>query len=227
MFARSSREFASRLVARSVPSRHRKPIRQIGPDNASQAGSNAKQGLLLGEGAGVLVLESEEHARNRGAAILARVLGYGLSCDAHHITGPHPDGEGAAACMRNALSNARADPDDVGYICCHGTGTHQNDRIEAKAIHRVFGERARALPVSSIKALTGHMMGAASAVEAIACVLALRDGVLPPTWNHRGLDPECDLDVLPNQPRESRVRLVLNNSYAFGGNNACVAFGAP
>ena len=185
-----------------------------------------RQGLLLGEGSGLVVLESEAHARSRGARILARVLGYGLSCDAHHITGPHPEGRGAAACMRNALADSCSSAQDVGYVCCHGTGTLQNDRIEAKAIHAVFGEHARSLPVSSIKALTGHMMGAASAVEGIACVLALRDGVLPPTCNHENLDPECPLDVIPNQPRELRVRLILNNSYAFGGNNACVAFGA-
>jgi 3-oxoacyl-[acyl-carrier-protein] synthase II len=181
-------------------------------------------GLLLGEGAGMLVLEAEEHARRRGARILARVAGYGLSCDAHHITGPHPEGRGAAAVMLNALRDAGATAEDVGYICCHGTGTPHNDRIEALAIHKVFGSRARSIPVSSIKAITGHMMGAASAVEGIACVLALRDGVLPPTWNHRQLDPDCDLDVIPNAPRRSQARLVLNNSYAFGGNNACVVF---
>ena len=183
-------------------------------------------GLLLGEGAGVLVLEAEERARRRGAPILAWVLGYGLSCDAHHITGPHPEGEGAAAVMRNALRDAGAALEDVGYICCHGTGTLHNDRIEARAIHRVFGGLAPTVPVSSLKALTGHMMGAASAAEAVACVLALRHGVLPATWNHRHLDPECPLDVIPNAPREARAKLVLNNSYAFGGNNACVAFGA-
>jgi len=183
-----------------------------------------RRGLLLGEGAGVLVLEAEDRALRRGVPILAKVLGYGLSCDAHHITGPHPEGEGAAAAMRHALADAGASADDVGWVCCHGTGTLQNDRIEARAIHHVFGARARNLPVSSIKALTGHMMGAASAVEAIACVHALHHSVLPPTWNQVHLDPECDLDVIPNAPREARTRIVLNNSYAFGGNNACVAF---
>jgi len=185
-----------------------------------------RQGLLLGEGAGLLVLEEEEHARRRGAEVLARVRGYGLSCDAHHITGPHPEGEGAAACMQGALTDSGAGANDVDYVCCHGTGTQQNDRIEAKALRRIFGERTARLPVSSIKAVTGHMMGAASAVEGIACVLALKYGVLPPTWNHRELDPECPLDVIPNAPRELKARFVLNNSYAFGGNNACVAFGA-
>lgn len=183
-----------------------------------------RRGLLLGEGAGVLVLESEKRARKRSAPILAEVLGYGLSCDAHHITGPHPDGAGAAAAMRHALRDAGASADDVGWVCCHGTGTLQNDKIEARAIHHVFADRARSLPVSSIKALTGHMMGAASAVEAIACVRALHHSVLPPTWNQVHLDPECDLDVIPNAPREVHTRIVLNNSYAFGGNNACVAF---
>ena len=125
--------------------------------------------------------------------------------------------------MRNALQDAKVSPDEVGYISCHGTGTRQNDRIEALAIHRVFGSRTSSLPVSSIKALTGHMMGAASAVEAIACVLALYHGVLPPTWNYAQRDPECDLDVIPNEPRQARVTVLLNNSYAFGGNNACVA----
>ncbi len=186
-----------------------------------------RKGLLLGEGAGMLVLESAEHAQRRGAKVLARVLGYGLSCDAHHITGPHPEGEGAERAMRNAFADAGIDRDAVGYISCHGTGTRPNDRIETLAIRAAFGDAAGGIPVSSIKALTGHMMGAASAVEAIACVLALREGVLPPTWNLQEQDPECDLDVIPNAPRDARVGVALNNSYAFGGNNACVALGAP
>ena len=200
-------------------------LNALSPD-ACRPFDRDRQGLLLGEGAGVLLLEAEECALRRGARILARVLGYGLSCDAHHITGPHPEGEGAAACMRNALEDAGESHGAVDYISCHGTGTVQNDRIEALAIRKVFGDRAASLPVSSIKALTGHMMGAASAVEAIACVLALESGVLPPTWNHRHLDPGCELDVIPNEPRIARARLVLNNSYAFGGNNACVALAA-
>jgi 3-oxoacyl-[acyl-carrier-protein] synthase II len=199
-------------------------LNALSPDRCRPFARN-RQGLLIGEGAGLLVLESEEHARERGARILARVLGYGLSCDAFHITGPHPEGDGAVACMRGALDDAGIAPQAVGYICCHGTGTRHNDAIESRAIRRLLSERARQVPVSSIKALTGHMMGAASAVEAIACVLALREGVLPPTWNLDEQDPECDLDVIPNEPRAARVEVVLNNSYAFGGNNACVAFG--
>jgi len=181
-----------------------------------------RKGLLLGEGAGMLVLESAEHARRRGAAVLARVLGYGLSCDAHHITGPHETGAGAIACMRRAFEDARIDLTSVDWICAHGTGTRQNDRIESIAIRTACGAEADRIPVSSLKALTGHMLGAASAFEAIACVRALGEQVLPPTWNLEVRDPECDLDVIPNEPRATRARVVLNNSYAFGGNNACL-----
>ncbi len=186
-----------------------------------------RKGLLLGEGAGFLVLENAESARRRGATALAKVLGFGLSCDAHHITGPHPEGAGAVECMRSAMEDAGVAPPEIGYISLHGTGTRQNDKIESQAIREVFGERTLEVPASSIKALTGHMMGAASAVEAIACVLAMQHGVLPPTWNHETRDPDCNLDVIPNAPRPARLRAVLNNSYAFGGNNACVVFGAP
>lgn len=184
-----------------------------------------RKGLLLGEGSGVLVLERESHARARGAPVLARVLGYGLSCDAHHITGPHAEGAGAVACMKKAFEDAAIDASSVDWICCHGTGTRQNDRIESMAIRKAFGEHADKIPVSSLKAVTGHMLGAASAFEAIACVLALCEGVLPPTWNLQVLDPECDLDVIPNEPRQTPPDLVLNNSYAFGGNNASLALG--
>jgi len=182
-----------------------------------------RRGLLLGEGAAFLVLEREDAARRRNAGLLARILGYGLSCDAHHITGPHPEGRGAAACMRNALKDAGIEPGQVDYISAHGTGTRPNDKIETLAVRSIFGERR--IPVSSIKALTGHTMGAASAIEAVSCVLAIQKGVLPPTWNYQEPDPECDLDVIPNAPREASPSVVLNNSYAFGGNNACVAFG--
>src|SRR2546428_12816352 len=186
-----------------------------------------RKGLLLGEGAGILVLEEEERARRRGARIYARVLGYGLSCDAYHITGPHPEGRGAAQAMTRALENSRVVPDEVDYINAHGTGTVNNDRVETLAIKAVMGSRARSVPVISIKALTGHMMGASSSVEAIACALAIDRGVLPPTWNLETPDPECDLDYLPGRPRELRPRVVLNNSYAFGGNNATLVFGLP
>ncbi|MCS6861123.1 MAG: beta-ketoacyl-[acyl-carrier-protein] synthase family protein, partial [Abditibacteriales bacterium] len=184
-----------------------------------------RQGLLLSEGAGVLVLERLEHAQARGARIYAEMLGYGLSADAHHITAPHPDGAGAALAMRRALQRAQRSPDDVDYINAHGTGTPHNDKAETLAIKSLFGERAYQIPVSSIKALTGHAMGAASAIEAIACVLSLYHGILPPTWNYQEPDPECDLDYIPNAPRDVQPHVVLNNSYGFGGNNACVVFG--
>jgi 3-oxoacyl-[acyl-carrier-protein] synthase II len=186
-----------------------------------------RKGLLLGEGAGILVLEEEDRARRRGARAYARVLGYGLSCDAHHITGPHPEGRGAAEAMRRALERSGVPAEQVDYISAHGTGTPTNDRVETLAIKTVLGERARRVPASSIKALTGHMMGSSSAVEAIACALAIDRGVLPPTWNLEVPDPECDLDYLPREPRALRPRVVLNNSYAFGGNNATLVLGRP
>jgi 3-oxoacyl-[acyl-carrier-protein] synthase II len=185
-----------------------------------------RRGLLLGEGAGVLVLETLAGARRRGARVLAEVLGYGLSCDAYHITGPHPEGQGASAAMSEALANADIGPEDVSYINAHGTGTAHNDRIETLAIKKVFGARAHEIPVSSIKALTGHVMGGASAIEAIACVLAIQTGTIPPTWNYETPDPDCDLDYVPNAPRAADVRVAVNNSYAFGGNNASVILGA-
>jgi 3-oxoacyl-[acyl-carrier-protein] synthase II len=185
-----------------------------------------RRGLLLGEGAGVLVLETLAGALRRGAEPRAEILGYGLSCDAFHITGPHPEGEGAQAAMMAALAAASLSPRDVSYINAHGTGTAHNDRIETMAIEKVFGERAHDIPVSSIKALTGHVMGGASAIEAVACVGAIQRGTVPPTWNYETPDPECDLDYVPNAPRAVEVRVAVNNSYAFGGNNASVILGA-
>ena len=154
----------------------------------------------------------------------AEVLGYGLSCDAHHATMPHPEGVGARLAMRRALEHARVGPAEVDYISAHGTGTQANDRIETAAIRAVLGERADAVPVSSIKSMLGHTMGAASAIEAIACVLAIDTGYLPPTIHYEEPDPECDLDYVPNQARSARVDVALNNAYAFGGNNSCVVF---
>lgn len=177
-----------------------------------------RPGLLLGEGAGALVVEAASAARRRGAAVLGWVDGFGLACDAHHVTGPHPQGQGAIRAMNGALSRARVAPDDVDYVNAHGTGTPLNDRTESMAVRAVFGERA--VPVSSIKALTGHTMGAAGAIEAIASLLAMRHGVVPPTWNWIEPDPDCAVDCVPNEPRELRLRHVLSNSYAFGGNDA-------
>ena len=200
-------------------------LHAMSPDVCRPFDKNRK-GLLLGEGAGILLLETLESARKRNARIYAEVLGYGLSCDAFHITGPQPEGRGAAQAMRRALHRSAVDPERIDYINAHGTGTLQNDQIETRAIKEVFRDHSRSVAVSSIKALTGHAMGASSAIESIACVLAITRRTVPPTWNYQDPDPSCDLDYTPNEPRERKMRYVLNNAYAFGGNNACVVFGA-
>jgi 3-oxoacyl-[acyl-carrier-protein] synthase II len=184
----------------------------------------ARKGAIFGEGAGFIVMESLAHARKRGARIYAEFRGYALSCDAYHPTAPDPAGRQAARMIRHALAESRVNPDQVEYISAHGTGTKANDRVEAKVIREVFGDRSRAIPVSSIKSMIGHTMGAAAALEAVSCVLAIERGVVPPTINHFETDPACDLDVVPNIGRESHVRVALNNSFAFGGNNACTVF---
>jgi 3-oxoacyl-[acyl-carrier-protein] synthase II len=182
--------------------------------------SLGRPGLLLGEGAGALVVERLDAALARGAEPVGFIDGFGLSCDAYHVTGPHPEGDGALNAMRDAIERAGLDISRIDYINAHGTGTPLNDRTESLAIRRLLGDRSRAVPVSSIKALTGHMMGAAGAVEAIASLLALRHGIAPPTWNWTAPDPECDIDCVPNEPRALPLKHVLSNSYAFGGNNA-------
>ena len=181
--------------------------------------------MIPGEGAGALVLEEWDTARTRGATIYAEVLGYGLSCDAHHMTAAHPEGEGAMQAMQGALRSAGVTADDVDYISAHGTGTPTNDRVEAIALKRVFGDRAPRVPMSSIKSMLGHTMGAASAIEAAACALALSRGVIPPTMNYEEPDPECEVDCVPNEARETKPRIALNNAYAFGGNNASLCLG--
>jgi 3-oxoacyl-[acyl-carrier-protein] synthase II len=179
-----------------------------------------RKGMIPGEGAGVLVLEPLDKARARGARIYAEVAGYGLSCDAHHMTAAHPDGEGAARAMERALAMSRLSCEEVSYVSAHGTGTPTNDRLESLAVARVFGERSRRVPVSSVKSMLGHTMGAASALEAAVCALACAEDVAPPTMHFSEPDPECDLDVVPNEPRPMRVSVAMNNAYAFGGNNA-------
>jgi 3-oxoacyl-[acyl-carrier-protein] synthase II len=183
-----------------------------------------RQGMIPGEGAAVLVLEPYERAVARGARIFAEVAGYGLSCDAHHMTGAHPEGDGAARAMEAALAQSGLSAADVDYVSAHGTGTPTNDRLETVAVHRVFGDEARRVPVSSVKSMLGHTMGAASAIEAAVCSLAVAQNVVPPTINFEQPDPECDLDVVPNQARRMDVRVAMNNAYAFGGNNASVIF---
>lgn len=196
----------------------------IAPERCQPFDKNRK-GMVPGEGAAVLVLEPLEAARARGARIYAEVLGYGVSCDSHHMTAAHPQGDGAIRAMSMALQESGLGPDDVDYISAHGTGTATNDRVESIAARRLFGDRADQVPMSSIKSMIGHTMGAASAIEAAACALALDTGMVPPTINYEEPDPECDLDYVPNQARQVDPRVVLNNAYAFGGNNAslCLA----
>ncbi|TAH37092.1 MAG: beta-ketoacyl-[acyl-carrier-protein] synthase family protein [Planctomycetota bacterium] len=186
-----------------------------------------RKGILPGEGAGILVLETLESARRRGARVYAEVRGYGLSCDAYHPTMPHPEGAGVQLAMRRAMQQAGLQADDVDYISAHGTGTQANDKIESSAIRAVLGAAARKTPISSIKSMIGHTMGAASALEAIVCSLAVDTGWIPPTMNYETPDPDCDLDYVPNKAREKRVQVALNNAYAFGGNNSCVVFASP
>lgn len=196
----------------------------VAPERCQPFDKN-RQGTLIGEGVGVLILERLEDAKMREASTYGEILGYGLSCDGHHMT--IPERQGVQRVMENALRDAELEPEDVDYINAHGTGTHANDRTECGAIRDVFGSHADYLPVSSIKSMLGHTMGAASALEAIACTLAVERGELPPTINFETRDPECDIDCIPNKSRQSFIRLVLNNSFAFGGNNACVVFGKP
>lgn len=184
-----------------------------------------RKGLNLGEGAAVLVLESESHARRRGARIHARLLGSGLTCDAHHMTAPHPEGEGALRAMRLALHDAGLSPEALGYINAHGTGTPHNDAAESTAVSRLLGERRRAVPMSSIKSMVGHTLGAAGAIEAVASIVALTHCFLPPTVNLMTPDPAFELDFIPGAAREQQVDVVLSSSFAFGGNNAALVFG--
>jgi 3-oxoacyl-[acyl-carrier-protein] synthase II len=179
-----------------------------------------RRGMIPGEGACVLVLETARRARARGARAFAEVAGYGLSCDAHHMTAAHPEGDGAARAMRQALDESGARPEEVDYISAHGTGTPTNDRLETIAVKRLFKEHAYSVPVSSVKSMLGHTMGAASAIEAAVCALAVHEDRIPPTINLEEPDPECDLDYVPNRARERKVHLAMNNAYAFGGNNA-------
>jgi 3-oxoacyl-(acyl-carrier-protein) synthase len=182
-----------------------------------------RDGLVMGEGAAILVLECESHARARGATILAELAGYGSTADAYHVTAPHEHGAGGAAAMRMALDSAQANDDDLGYINAHGTGTQLNDQSETRAVKAAFGEKAYTIPISSTKSMTGHMMGATGALEAIFCVHAVREGILPPTIHYETPDPECDLDYIPNKAREKKIDLAISNAFGFGGHNAVLA----
>ncbi|MCS7190963.1 MAG: beta-ketoacyl-ACP synthase II [Fimbriimonadales bacterium] len=195
------------------------------PEHASRPFDAERDGFVMGEGAGVLVLESLEHAQARGARIYAEVLGYAATADAYHVTQPDPEGDGAARAMQKALQDAGLQPTDIHYINAHGTSTRYNDAKETLAIKRVFGEYAYQLPVSSTKSVTGHLLGAAGAVETAACILALQHQTIPPTINYEYPDPECDLDYVPNTPRPAKLRYVMNNSFGFGGHNSVLVLG--
>jgi 3-oxoacyl-[acyl-carrier-protein] synthase II len=196
------------------------------PQRASRPWDRDRDGFVLGDGAGCVVLEEYEHARARGANIYGELVGFGMSADAHHITAPPEDGEGARQCMVNALRDAGISPEDVDYVNAHGTSTPLGDKAETLAIKRAFGDHAYKVAVSSTKSMTGHLLGAAGGVEAVFCLLAMRDGVLPPTINHDTPDSDCDLDYVPNVARESGVRVALSNSFGFGGTNGSLLFRA-
>jgi 3-oxoacyl-[acyl-carrier-protein] synthase II len=194
------------------------------PLTASRPFDKDRDGFLMGEGAGILILESLEHAQTRGANILCEISGYGTTDDAFHISAPAENGAGAAMSMRLALENAGLQITDINYINAHGTSTPLNDKSETAAIKTVFGEQAYKIPISSTKSMTGHLLGASGAVEAVFSILAMREGVIPPTINYHTPDPECDLDYVPNQPRKAVIRHVMSNSFGFGGHNATLVF---
>jgi len=192
------------------------------PNTASRPFDLERDGFVMGEGAAILILEELEHALRRGANILAEVVGYGCTCDAYDIVQPAPEGEGAARCMKLAIQDAGIRPEDIGYINAHGTSTYYNDKYETLAIKSVFGEHAKKLAISSTKSMTGHLLGAAGAIEALITVLALKEGFLPPTINYKTPDPECDLDYVPNKGRNADIEYALSNSLGFGGHNSTI-----
>jgi 3-oxoacyl-[acyl-carrier-protein] synthase II len=198
--------------------------RNTEPERASRPFDADRDGFVIGEGAGILILESLEYAERRGAPILSEIVGYGMSGDAHHITAPEGNGDGAYRVMRAAIRDAKIEPSQIGYVNAHGTSTPLGDAIETKAMKRVFGEYARKIAVSSTKSMTGHLLGGAGGLEAGISVLAMRDQVLPPTINQETPDPECDLDYVPNHTRKAAVEYALSNSFGFGGTNAALLF---
>jgi 3-oxoacyl-[acyl-carrier-protein] synthase II len=196
--------------------------RNAEPERASRPFDKDRDGFVIGEGAGLVVLEELEHAKRRGARIYAEIVGYGANADAHHVAAPAPEHRGAQACFRTALADARIDPASIGYINAHGTSTELNDKNETIAVKAVFGDHARRLAMSSTKSMTGHTLGAAGGIEAAITALAIARGVLPPTTNYDTPDPDCDLDYVPNQPREQRLEAAMSNSFGFGGTNAAL-----
>ena len=194
------------------------------PEHASRPFDRDRDGFVMAEGGAILVLEAEEHAKARGATILAELAGYGATSDAFHVTQPDENGRGAAGAMIRALAQAGLRPDEIDYVNAHGTSTPMNDKLETKALKRVFGEYAQSLPISSSKSMTGHLLGAAGAVEAAVCVMALQNATIPPTINYATPDPDCDLDYVPNVPRSAPLNAVMTNSLGFGGHNASLVF---
>lgn len=201
--------------------------RNADPPGASRPFDRDRDGFVMAEGAGIVILEEFEYARRRQAPIYGEILGYGMSADAYHITNPCPDGDGMARSMEAALRDAQLSPERIDYVNAHGTATPTGDPAETRALKRVFGHRAARVPCSSTKSVTGHLLGAAGAVEAIACLMAIRDQVVPPTINLDNPDPECDLDYVPNQAREHPVRIAMSNSFGFGGHNATLILRGP
>jgi 3-oxoacyl-[acyl-carrier-protein] synthase II len=199
--------------------------RNDAPEKASRPFDKERDGFIIGEGAGMVILEELESARKRGAKIYGEVLGYGLNSDAYHITAPDPEGKGAAACMKLALADAGISPDRIDYINAHGTSTTLNDLSETKAIKSVFGERSYKIPTSANKSMMGHLWAGAGVIEAIASLLTIRDGVIPPTINYETPDPGCDLDYVPGKARKADVNIVLSNSFGFGSTNGCLILG--
>jgi len=196
------------------------------PKKASRPFDLNRDGFVMGEGAGIIILEEMEHALERGANIYAEMIGYGLSGDAYHVSAPEPEGGGAISCMKMALDIAGLKPEDLDYINAHGTSTKLNDLSEVKAIKAVFGDHAKKLAVSSTKSMTGHLLGGAGGIEAVYTVLTVKNGIIPPTMNYETVDPECDLDFVPNKSRKAKVRTALSNSFGFGGTNASLLFKA-
>jgi len=223
MLAGGSEAVITPISVAGFAAMHALSTRNAEPQRASRPFDRDRDGFVMGEGAAVLLLEDLDSALQRGATIYGEVAGFGMSADAHHITNPQPEGKGAVRAMRMALEDADATPDDVDYVNAHATSTPIGDRTETFAIRQVLGDRAEKIGVSSTKSMIGHMLGAAGAIETIACLLATRDDVMPPTINYENPDPTCTLDYVPNKARSAKVDVALNNSYGFGGQNAVLA----
>lgn len=225
MFAGGAESAIVEVAISALSSMNAISTRNEEPERASRPFDKERDGFLMGEGAGILLLESLEHAQNRKANILAELLGYGSTNDGYHITAPEENGTGASRCMRLAMQDAGIGIKDIDYINAHGTSTPLNDKSETVAIKSVFGEQAYKIPISSTKSMTGHMLGASGTVEALFCIKAIQDGVIPPTINYEYPDPDCDLDYVPNKKREKALAKVMSNSFGFGGHNATIILG--